>query len=53
MQAVNKALEESLSDISSILGFEIHLKPEQRKSVINLLRGEDVIAFFLRDTEKV
>jgi hypothetical protein len=23
------------------LGFEIQLKPEQRKSIINLLRGED------------
>ena len=49
------ALEETLSDISSLLGFEIQLKPEQRKSIINLLRGEDVIAILptLRDTEKV
>jgi hypothetical protein len=36
-------LEETLSDISSLLGFEIQLKPEQRKCIINLLRGEDVI----------
>ena len=36
--AVN-ALEETLSDISSLLCFEIQLKPEQRKSIINLLRG--------------
>ena len=40
--AVN-VLEETLSDISSLLCFEIQLKPEQRKSIINLLRGEDVI----------
>ena len=48
-------MEETLSDISSLLGFEIQLKPEQRKSIINLLRGEDVIAILptLRDTEKV
>jgi superfamily II DNA helicase RecQ len=40
--AVN-ALEETLSDISSLLGFEfMQLKPEQKKSIINLLRGEDV-----------
>jgi superfamily II DNA or RNA helicase len=33
------ALEETLS---YIIGFEIQLKPEQRKSIINLLRhGED------------
>jgi hypothetical protein len=43
--AVN-ALEEILSDISSkfFLFFEIQLISEQRKSIINLLRGEDVIA---------
>jgi hypothetical protein len=53
--AVN-ALKETLSDISSLLGFEIQLKPEQRKSIINLLRGEDVIAILPtlpRDTENV
>jgi hypothetical protein len=40
---------------ASLLGFKIQLKPEQRKSIINLLRGEDVIAILptLRDTEKV
>jgi DNA-binding transcriptional ArsR family regulator len=52
--AVN-ALEETLSDISSLLGFEIQLKPEQRKSIIKLLRDEDVVAILpaLRDTKKV
>ena len=37
---------------ASFLGFEIQLKPEQIKSIINLLRGEDVIAILptLRDT---
>jgi hypothetical protein len=36
------------------LGFEIQLKPEQRKYIINLLRGEDAgyRRFFLRNTEK-
>jgi hypothetical protein len=35
------------------LGFEIQLKPEQRKSIINLLRGEDAgYRVLLRDTEK-
>jgi hypothetical protein len=34
------ALEESLLYFKC-LGFEIQLKPEQRKSIINLLRGED------------
>jgi hypothetical protein len=40
---------------AGLLGFEIQLKPEQRKSIINLLRGEDVIAILstLWDTEKV
>jgi hypothetical protein len=40
---------------ASLLGFKIQLKPEQTKSIINLLRGEDVIAILptLRDTEKV
>jgi hypothetical protein len=48
--AVNNALEETLSDISSLLGFEIKLKPEQRKSII----GEDDIAILptLRDRGK-
>jgi superfamily II DNA helicase RecQ len=52
--AVN-ALEETLAGISRLFGFEIQLKPEQRKSIINLLRGEDVIAILptLRDTKKV
>jgi hypothetical protein len=51
--AVNNALEETLSDISSHLGFEIQLKPEQRKSIINFLRDEDVIAILptLRDRQ--
>ena len=37
------------------LGFEIQLKPEQRKSIINVLRGEDAglsRSSVLRDTEK-
>jgi hypothetical protein len=40
--------------IFKFLGFEFQLKPEQRKSIINLLRGEDagLSRFFLRDTEK-
>jgi hypothetical protein len=40
---------------ASFLGFEIQLKPEQRESNINLLRGEEVIAILptLRDREKV
>ena len=38
------ALEDAISDISSRLGFEIQLKSEQRKSIISLLGGEDVIA---------
>jgi hypothetical protein len=33
------SLEETLS--YKYLGFEIQLKPEQRNSIINLLRGED------------
>jgi hypothetical protein len=48
-------LEETLSDVSSLLGFDIQLKSEQRKSIIDLLLGEDVIAILptVRDTEKV
>jgi hypothetical protein len=50
--AVN-ALEDILAGISGLLGFEIQLKPERRKFIINLLRGEDVIAILLtlRDTK--
>jgi superfamily II DNA helicase RecQ len=36
-------LEEALSDISSRLGFTIQLKSEQRKSIVHLLGGEDVL----------
>jgi hypothetical protein len=41
-------MEETLSDISSLLGFEIQLKPEQRKSIIICYVVKTLSRFFLR-----